>query len=734
MLNQRSYWEKFICLACVVSMAGPLFAQEPANQSAANGVLALEEILVTAARRETTLQDIPVAVSAFDANEIERRQAFNVVDIVNNVPNLVGSNNIGQGTATTVFLRGVGTTESIVTVDTAMGFYIDDVYIARQGVNNFSLYDIERVEVLRGPQGTLYGRNSSAGAISIVTKQPGEEFEAAGEFSVGEYSRWNIKGSVNAPLIEDKLFLRLNALVQQGDGYSRNTTLNQDVNDRDHWGARASLRYLANPNLEVLFTIDHSESKENGLYASDVSGITRPTTGDLFTVVSGTDTTNLGEAEGANLTFNWSNSDTLQFQSITSFRNTYQKWNLDLTDQVLPIFLLWTINDSDQFSQEFKLTGDLMDDRLHYVSGIFYFDESSFSFIGDEINLNLGPGGRLPLPFFERDYDVNTESIAIYAEGTYDFSDRMRFIAGGRFTKDDKSMTIDFKAGGTPPGFDAVGGFPAWDSDTLNALGIPTELEFEEFTPKLGIQFDINEDVTSYLTYTKGFKSGGWGARTNDPTTVAVFDPEIVNSYALGFKVSAMEGRARINAEGFFYDYEDLFNTGTGDGGNFIVASNDAEVKGIEIEATIRVSDSVDVFGYVAWSDGKYIGVDPDLEGTVVGSELQRLPEYSTKLGFSYTRPLSSGNLRINADYSFQKDHFTNLQNTELARSGDISLLNASIGYETGDGRYGISLGCRNCVDNEYINQSLDFAGTGFIVVYPGEPSTWLLTLTARSR
>ncbi len=729
---RRLFWQQCICLAFISTTIGALQAQEDGDKPDPNSNLALEEVMVTAARRETTLQNVPVAVSAFDEVEMERRQTFNVVDVVNNVPTLVGSNNIGQGTATTVFLRGVGTTESIVTVDTAMGFYVDDVYIGRQGVNNFSLYDIERVEVLRGPQGTLYGRNTSAGAIRIITNQPGEDFEASGEISVGKYSRWNLKGILNAPLIEDKLFLRATAIVQQGDGYMNNITLGKDVNDRDIWGVRAALRYLASPDLDFILTVDHSESDENGLYASDVSGITRPTTGDLFTVVSGTDQRNQGEAEGINLTFNWAYSDAFNLQSITAFRNTYQKWNLDLTDQVVSIFRLWTINDSDQFSQEFKITGNLMDDRLAYVAGVYYFDESSFSFIGDEINLNLG-GFRVPLPFFERDYDVNTDSIAVYAEGTYDINDRLRLIAGGRYTEDDKSLKIAMKAGGTPPGFDAVGGVPVWDSDTLQTLGIPTDLHFNEFTPKLGLQYDLTENVVSYLTFTKGFKSGGWGARTNNPGEVAVFEPEFVNSYALGFKATALDGRARINTELYFYDYTDLFNTGAGEGGNFNVFSNDAEVKGIEIEGTFRVTESLDLFGFVSLADGKFIDVDPFLADDI-GEKLQRLPEFSTKLGFTYTWPLGQGNLGLTADYSFVEDHYTNLENSELVKSGNISLFNASLGYEPSDGRYRIALSCRNCLDDEYISQSLDFAGTGFVVAYPGEPFTWLVTFTARSK
>ncbi len=694
--------------------------------------LALDEVVVTAERREATLQDVPVAVSAFDENEIQRRQTFNVVDIVNNVPNLVGNNNIGQGSATTVFLRGVGTTESIVTVDTAMGFYVDDVYIARQGVNNFSLYDIARVEVLRGPQGTLYGRNSSAGAIKVVTKAPSDELEFGAEVSAGEFERVNLKGSLNVPLIEDTLAFRANVIGQTGDGYTDNITLGKSVNDRDLWGWRGALSWTPTETLTALLTADRSRSDQAGLYATDVAGLVRPTTGDLFTVVSGTDTSNVGETDGIHLTVTADLSDTLQLQSITAVRNTYQRWNLDLTDQVVPIFDLYTINDSDQVSQELKLNAALFDDRVDLVSGVFYFDENSYSLIGDAINLALPGGVRAPLPFFRRDYDVDVESWAAYAHATFQLSDRLSVVAGGRFTRDEKSLDIVQRIGGAP-GFDDTSGAIGFTTATLQALGTPTELEFDEFTPKIGIQYDFSADVNGYLSYSQGFKSGGWSARTNDPNELVTFEPEFVNSYEAGLKVTAFDGRARLNSVAFYYDYEDLFNTATGAGGNFIVATNDAEVKGVELEGTARISRSLDVFGFVAWQDGEYKGVDPALAGTAVGSELQRLPELSYKLGFTNVWDTGAGNIRLTADYSFTEDHFTNLQNTELARSTDIKLLNASIGWEKGDGTLGLSLSCRNCNDDEYLSQSLDFAGLGFVTVYPGEPRTWLVTLRAHT-
>jgi iron complex outermembrane receptor protein len=687
--------------------------------SAQNDQLVLEEVFVTAERRDGSLQDVPLAVSAFDGSEIERRQSFNVKDIVNNVPNLVGVNNVGQGTATTVFLRGVGTTESIVTVDTAMGFYLDDVYIARQGVNNFSLYDVERVEVLRGPQGTLYGRNTNAGAINVVTTKPQDENVLAGEFSYGEFDRVNVKGMANVVLMEDTLFLRVNALSQTGDGYVDNALLGKDVNDIDFWGWRAGLRWLPSENVEVIITADDSTSDQNGVYALNVlSGIPD----DLFQSSSRTDIFNESETDGIAMTVNWDISPSLSFQSITSSRTTLQKWELDLSDG--NIFDLFTINDSDQLSQEFKVSGSAFNDRLQYSAGVFYFDEDSYSFIGDRFFL-----GNL----LAREYNVDVESMAAYFDGTFDVTDNLSIVLGGRYTRDEKAIDIE-AAVGVPPGFSLTGGSPTWNSATLNALGTPTKLDFNDFTPKIGLKYAFSDDLDGYVTFTEGYRAGGWAARTNDPTQVLPFDPEVIDSLAVGLKASLLNGRARLNSEYFYYDYQDLFNSATDpDTGNFAVFTNDAKVQGLEIEGTMRISENLDIFGFVAFSDGEYKDVDPAV-GASLGNKLQRLPESSFKLGFTNIWPMAGGSqVRLNADYQYTEDHFTDPPNTELGRSGDIKLLSASLGWESADSRFSVALSCRNCSDEEYNTATLAFAPFGFVSIYPGEPRTWLITLKART-
>jgi iron complex outermembrane receptor protein len=719
----------------------------PAYAAPASDDLKLEEVVVTAQRREEQIQDVPVAVSAFTPVEMERRQAFNVVDIVSNVPNLVGNNNIGQGTATTVFLRGLGSTESIVTLETALGFYIDDVYISRQGVNNLSLYDVERVEVLRGPQGTLYGRNTTAGALKVVTARPSNEFGGSVQASYGEYNRWDLKGSLNVPL-SDTFFMRLNAFTEKGDGYSKNLTTGNKVNDRDGTGGRAAFRWIASDRVEALLSLDYYKSDQAGLYAADVAGIIQPKTKDLFTVHSGTDTSNIGRTYGASLTLNFDLNDTTQLQSITGFRNVYQKWNLDLSDQPVPVFLLRTINDTDSYSEELKINGRSDDSRFKYTAGVFGYKEKNFSFIGDQITLWFPGPARVPLPYFSREYNMDVKSYAAFAELEYAITDKLKIIGGGRFTHDDKDLTINANAGGTP-GFSLVGG-PNYNNATLNGLGTPTSLKYNKFTPKAGLQYTFSPDVNAYVTYQQGWKSGGWSARTNTASEFVVFEPETNNAYEAGLKTTIADGRARLNYTAFYYDYRNFFSTATGIGGNFIVFTSDASFYGLEFESTARLTDHFDVFAALGWEKGSYKDLNPSVFGTSIGSVPQRMPKISAKVGGTYTIPVGPGTLRLTADYQHLDDHYTNLQNSELARSGTIDLVNASIGYDLQDGKYTVALSCRNCFNEEYISQSLDFSGIdprasafnpatpgafnglNFLTVYAGPPREWSVTFKAK--
>lgn len=699
-------------------------------QSGGSGPAVLEELLVTAQRRSGDLQQVPIAVTALDGEGLERRQILSTEDIFTEVPGLLGSNNVGQSTAVTFFLRGIGTTESIVTVDPAVGVYVDDVFIARQGVNNFALYDLERIEVLRGPQGTLYGRNSSAGAVKVITKEP--EFETTGRVNLGagNYGQFFARGSFNTSLIDDTLAVRVNLMKQEHDGYSKNSTLGKDVNTMNFWGGRIAALYQATDDLRFIFTADYMEDDSDSVYPANLTPLpSEPAYSGLYNIYSDTLQNNLGEASGLAFTAIWDLGPNTTLKSITAKRETIQKYNLDLSDSVTPIYELFTDNDSDQFSQELNLTGSFMDGRFDYSSGLYYFEEQSDSFLGNEFNLRIPVGGgnffTIPTIYNEQYLETDVESYAVYGEVTWNLNEAVSIFVGGRYTSEEKTLETQFIVGASPPGFNATGGTLAFDTSTVVALGTPSDLEFEEFTPRVGVNWAATDDLNMYASYSRGFKSGGWLARLvfPNPEELSDFPAEIVDSYEIGLKAELFDNRVRANLAAFYTDFGNLFNTFTNVNGGFSGATTDAEIYGLEAEGTYRVNSWLDVFANFALMEGEYAGNIPPGLATELGSDLQRLPNFQGKIGLSAVYPLTSGNgtLVANFDYSMVGDHFVAISNTPLSETS-YDIANATVGWERADQKVSVMLRCRNCFEEEYFHSQLDFSGLGFSPVYPGEP------------
>ena len=719
-----------LAVALLASTAPTALAQQGDTQGAQ-----LTDIVVTAERREQRLLDVPVAVTAFGETALQDRQVNNMVDIMTTIPNLHASNNIGQGSATTVFIRGVGETESIITIDTPVGFYLDDVYIGRQGVNNMALFDVERIEVLRGPQGTLYGRNTSAGAIKVVTKTPGFDPEGLIEATYGRFDFWSVKGSANLPL-GDKVAMRANALVSGGGGDTYNRVTDERVNETDMAGFRLASRFVPSDTLDIVISGDYSRSNQNGRYGVDVLGLLRPTSGSLFVATSGTDSENIGKAYGVNGTITWDASDTVTVKSITAWRKTTQSYNLDLTDQPVSTYTLYTDNDSEQFSQELQVSGDF-GDRLTYVAGLYFFDEDSEAFIGDY--LNVGPPN-FNFIFIRKDLEVSNKSYAAFAQVNVDLTDTVGLILGGRFTRDEKSIDVaqigDFT--GNDPMFDSFAGVPMYDSSVVcgqtiaarPANPVDCDLKFSRFTPKAGIEFKPIDDLLLYFTYTKGFKSGGWSARVTDPSEFFDFAPETINSFELGMKAAVLDRRGTVNLTGFYYDYKNLFNTGTTQAGGFGIATSDAEIYGIELETNWQLTDSVRAFGNLSWQDNERSQTTAST--ILLGDRLQRTPEWQASVGVTVDHPLGERlSLIANADYSYMSKHFVSPQNIASTETGPVNLVNASLGVQV-DERFDLIAACKNCFGDIYFNQALPFPAFGFVTIYPAPRTTW--TLTGRVR
>jgi len=694
-------------LAVSAAVASALVGVAQAQQAADDMVL--EEVTVSAQRRDENIQTVPVSVTAIDPIEIERRQIVDTKQIVFNVPNLTGNSNVGQSTATTFFMRGVGTTENLATADTSVGLYVDDVYIARQAVNNFNLADIERIEVLRGPQGTLYGRNTNGGAIKVVTKKPSAEPEFAVRGSYGNYSRWDLKLSGNTP-ITDKVFVRANFLTQQGDGYIRNTTLGKDVNDLDYIGGRIALRALPSDNIDINFVVDYSQDKTNGNYASDIGGVLRPSTGDLRRVVASNDSRGDADTYGATLSMAWDISDATKLTSITGYRKTEQDLNIELSDQPVTLYNLLQYQQADQFSQEFQLSAEISD-SLRFVGGLYYFDESSEVFMTDFTRASpVAAQSR-----FTKDFDVDIDSYAGFGQLEWQLGS-FTLLAAARYTSEDRSLDIVQTSSIPGPLFN-------YDTAALRARqaagqNISPDRSFSDTTPKFGVNWQINDDLFAYASYTEGFRSGGWTGRAFNVTQYINFNPENVESYEIGLKTTLAGGSVRWNTSVFSMDYVDLFNTLT-IAGVFTVQTADATIEGVESEFTWRATNWLDLFANLGYLDTKYQGTRP----ANLAPELQRAPQLQVKAGFSIQRPLAAGSLLLNAD-AFYTDKYlvtpANLAFTApllprgVGETGDFTLVNASIGYRWNDDKYEVSASCTNCLDEEY------FEGGTYIGAYAG--------------
>ena len=531
------------------------------------------------------------------------------------------------------------------------------------------------------------------------------------------------KGPINTPLA-DNLFFSGNILVEQRDGTATNTTLNREVNNKDYIGWRGALRWIANDDLEFNLVGDYGRIDENGLYGSNVlnqesaiANLASTSTGDLFELVSDEVIDNEAKGWGISLTGDWAVSPEVSVKSITSYRFTSQDYNLDITDRNPATYILSADTESKQFSQEIQVSAPLFGIG-EWVGGLYFFNETTDYFLTDD--LRIAP---VAVVLFDKDFDVDVTSYAAYGEATFDITDRLRLIAGVRLTHDDKSLDVQQFIGGAPVGF---------NNASLEALGVDLDVGFTEFTPKAGLEYDLGDDALVYATFTRGFKSGGWQARVNNPNQFKNFDPEIVDSYEIGFKSEFADNRLRINGSAFYTDYSNLFNSVPGEGGTFLVATADADIYGIELETTFRLNSYLDLYGSLGWLDGSYKNLSAALDATL-GDELQRTPDLNMKIGASLDYPLSDGmGLLANIGYSYITEYFVNPQNTPASLTGDFGLLDASIGLTFDDGMYEVSLSCRNCADKEYFDSILDFAGFGFSTVYAGPPRLLRGTVKAR--
>ncbi|MFV3075523.1 TonB-dependent receptor [Niveispirillum fermenti] len=706
----------------------------------------LEEIVVTARKRAENLQDTPIAITAVTGAAIEEKGLTSLSEISYSTPNLVlnGSAPLsGNPAAAVVFLRGVGQIDFAIHTDPGVGIYVDGVYVARSVGSVLDLLDLERVEVLRGPQGTLFGRNTIGGAISLTSRGPGDELGGQVAVTMGSDKRREAQFSLDVP-VSETVSTKFSGFTRQRDGYVRRLQTGEKMGDDDVLAGRFQLRWQASENLTALVAADVTRRREksapnvaldldpdafplaflynNRIATNPICQTAPDTSRDCFGAAWQTGTpyatngTRQTKADvdvfGTSLTLDWE-GDGVSVKSITAYREMQAVFGRD-TDHT-PFDYLYSANDQeqDQFSQEFQVTGRSFDDRLKWLVGAYYFKESAFD---DYISAGAVNGSRGL-------NHVRNSNWALFTEATYDLTPDLHLTAGLRYTDETKKLRTDqyVNTGIRSPIGTIIVADNSWQSRS-----------FTEATPRVTLAYDVSSALMAYGTYSEGFKSGGFNARYSSPVAAPVpYDPEFATLYEAGFKYESPARDLRLNLAAFRTDYDDIQVDFSYPGvlGTLVGNAAAGRIEGVEVEFTWYPLPGLHLDGSVSHLDARYTGVDATVPGIADGNRLPLAPRWSTNLGAAYSFDLPAGALLTpRVDWAYRSSADYDAVNTPIIRQRGYHLLNASIAYETGDGSWRVTLGGRNLTDERYLTSAGYSDAAGVAEGVYARPREWYLS------
>jgi len=715
-------------------------AVQPAwGQDEGDSESALEEVLVTAQRREQTLQEVPMAITAFTGENLAALQADNLDSLQGAVPNLNLVQGRGSNSSVNAFIRGVGQPDALPTFDPAVGIYLDDVYMSRIQGALFKLYDIERIEVLRGPQGTLYGKNTPGGAIRLITRTPGQEVEAKAGITVGDYSRLQAAAYLSGPF-SDSFAVGISVLSDERDGFVTDPATGREYNDEGTTVARLKARWDATENVEFVFAADYSDEdvaltlgrQEATLISVDLATglpVVRqlaPTGEWNFQT-----RTSLGDAggqkldnSGLSMTVSWDINDQLTFKSITSSRELDADLYIDIDATEWEIGDVFVGVDQEQFSQEFQLLGD-NGSNVNWVAGLYYLNEeipSHQEAYADDFLVF----GALPISFLRTiDDDLETTSYAAFAQVDWQFADRWTLGLGIRYTDEEKdyfrtTSTFSNVLGSADPAF------------TFNDSG-----SWDAWTPTVSLDYAMNNAVRFYGRLAKGFKSGGFNGRANTPADVSSFDPEEVWTLEFGAKTSLANGRLQANYAVFWTQYDDFqarVSLGEGVGASFpVLNAAELDIAGGEIEIAWLPIDPLQLTAQIGYLDSDY-GAGGFSGADGVPDQPAFSPDWTMRYSGIYTFDLSGGSsLSFAANASYRDEMQLSAENTPVLQEDDYWLLNGFIGWTSANQNWSVTAGVKNATDEVYKVEGQDFRSVGNIqTAYYGDPRTYTLSLEYR--
>jgi iron complex outermembrane recepter protein len=689
-------------VACGVSI--PAAAQERSNGG-------LEEVIVTAQRRAENLQTVPLALSSFSGNYLQREKVEDVSELGSRVPGLQYEQ-FSPGEPR-FFIRGLGSISRSSAVDGDVGVFMDDVYLGRPEMTNINFYDLENLEILRGPQGTLFGRNVVGGAVSYHTKRPTDELKILAQVGYGNFNTFETAATITGPLT-DKVSAKLSAGTRNHDGYNFNQTTRHDVEDERFIGASGAIRFRPTDDLDIQLNGDFSRRRGTGpwwiLYreAADQLGKAYPDprngkgyTDDGFANI---------DNNGVSLNANWTTAyGTLT--SITAYRdsmkanrsNTTGLYAAQITDPPAVIaansnivFLQEDDQWSDQFSQELRFASP-SGERLTWVGGLYYFEE--------HVKHDFYVDYRFLFPFFKAQGQslfkahTNTRAYAGFANGSYKIFDTLSVQAGVRWSRDEKDHVL------TPTGVYT-------NAFTINGVKVPTwtaqgQGGWNAVTPTASLKWQVTPDKLLYFTYSKGFKSGGFNDNDLEYLSATTpFNPEYVENYEVGAKTEWFDHRLRVNLAAYDMRYTDLQvvilipATNVGPSRQVTGNAGSALSQGVELELNWLPTDELSFlmtynYAHTRIDQLVVVGVNQ------AGNQLTRSPRHKLFLGANYAKPLANDmTATARVGWSYQTKYFTGTDNAKAGIVPTQRNLDAGVGLELQGGRWFVELWGKNLTDS----------------------------------
>ncbi|MGX8271088.1 TonB-dependent receptor [Brevundimonas diminuta] len=721
--------------------AAPTLAQQATQTEQASNV---DDVVVTARRREESLKDVPVAVTAVTSERLEQTGAADITTLQAQTPNATVQVARGTNSTLTTFIRGVGQQDPLWGFEPGVGLYVDDVYVARPQGAVLDIFDIERLEVLRGPQGTLYGRNTIGGAIKYVTKRLGSDPELTLKGAYGSYNQVDLIASGSAPITET---LRIGGAIARytRDGYGTNLNTGAEHYNKDVTAGRLSVEWTPRDDLFFRLAGDITEDESNARHGYRLKA---PTTDDVYDTRAGIGDDGYVRTRGLSLTGEWNVNDTVTLKSVTAWRDGDTKGDgIDFDGLPQPILDIPGYYADSQFTQEFQLL--FQGERWQGVAGVFYMDASAEGAFDTVIGLypSMGPGLPAGLTTFTGG-KVDTESFAVFADFSYDVTDQLSLSVGGRWTRDKKSVDQlrQNYLGIKSPFFGNSSAIPAGPPST----DYTNSDTYSEFTPRVSASYKFTPELTGYASYGRGFKSGGFDMRGDAslyPETVNGYQPELVDTYEIGLKGSLLDRRINFATALFKSEYTDQqitsqFFTPPTSVVSYVDNAGSSEIWGWELEASARITDSFIprlTLGYLDAKFNDFVTLNPltgKRENMADQRHFQNTPDWTASLALPYSFDLGDrGSVIFTPTAAYRGA--TQMFETPIPLLDQESywLYDATLMWTSPDARYRVSLAGRNLGDERYRAGGYNFPGaiTGDSVIgFYGPPRTVTLSVTAR--